>query len=391
MATTKYTIREQNEVHILKTIIENQSISRADISKRLGLNKATVSQITKLLIEQDFVLETGVGNSTNSGGRRPLLLELNKNHSFSISIDLGMDYIYLVGGLLDGTIFFSTQSRHSEVSSDSMIKLINEVIQHAPKTNHGLSAITLGVHGIIKNNSIVFTPYNKMNYSDLELDIQQEFNVPIYYFNEANLAAIAEFSFSSKSNNLICLSIHTGVGAGVIENGRIQVGKNGQVGEIGHSILFPGGIPCPCGNNGCMEQYLSESALIKEYSTHTNRHLTLDNFLATIDSNDTAALDFIQNKLNLLSVCINNMVMMYNPDVVIIYSNIFSKRQEIITYLERNLNSHFAKDVKIRFSHLSVLASAVGGIALNNSNLLGTGLLKYPDESARISSSASNK
>ena len=69
--------------------------------------------------------------------------------------------------------------------------------------------------------------------------------------------------------NIISVSIHSGIGAGILIDGELYRGSHGQGGEIGHMILQANGRPCPCGNSGCMEQYCSEFILLKEYGTMT--------------------------------------------------------------------------------------------------------------------------
>ncbi|HAT4801695.1 TPA: winged helix-turn-helix transcriptional regulator, partial [Clostridioides difficile] len=107
MVTDKYTIREMNERLVLEQIIKNGPISRASIASTIGLNKATISAITKKLIDESLVHEIGIGNSTHSGGRKPILLVFNKCAGISLSMDIGYDYIFSSLSYLDGTIINS--------------------------------------------------------------------------------------------------------------------------------------------------------------------------------------------------------------------------------------------------------------------------------------------
>jgi len=87
-------LKQINKLLVLKTILDNKTISRAKISKLVDLNKATVSNLTDELIKEGFVIEKGYGHS--KGGRRPVLLEVNKNVGLIIGIDLGVNYIHLI-------------------------------------------------------------------------------------------------------------------------------------------------------------------------------------------------------------------------------------------------------------------------------------------------------
>src|SRR5699024_1484786 len=100
---------------------------------------------------------------------------------------------------------------------------------------------------------------------DLAFELQQALDMPVYVENEANLTALAETSFSTNKLNLVSVSIHSGIGAGIIINGELYHGRNGHSGEVGHMILYPHGVACPCGNKGCLEQYCSEKAILQQY------------------------------------------------------------------------------------------------------------------------------
>ena len=101
--------------------------------------------------------------------------------------------------------------------------------------------------------------------------LSQKYHTAVYIENEANLTALGEYCFSSDSTNLLSVSIHSGIGVGIIVNGRLQTGTHGTAGEVGHSTLFPHGNLCPCGNRGCLEQYASNKVLFDTYSHYTKR------------------------------------------------------------------------------------------------------------------------
>lgn len=106
MVTDKYVIREQNASLVMEQIVQHAPISRATLSANIGLNKATVSDITKKLLEEKLIEEIGIGESSHSGGRKPILLQLNKKAGLSIAIELGYDFISTMVTYLDGEVVF---------------------------------------------------------------------------------------------------------------------------------------------------------------------------------------------------------------------------------------------------------------------------------------------
>src|SRR5699024_1178787 len=99
-------------------------------------------------------------------------------------------------------------------------------------------------------NKILFTPYYDLSGIDLVKQLKDKLDIPIYLENEANLAAMAESSLNNLHKDIVNFSIHTGIGAGVIIDGKLYRGFEGRGGEIGHTTLYPGGLQCPCGNKG---------------------------------------------------------------------------------------------------------------------------------------------
>src|SRR5699024_9803931 len=123
-------------------------------------------------------------------------------------------------------------------------------------------------------------PYYNLSETDLVKQLEDILHVPIYLENEANLAAMAESSLNNLHKNIVNCSIHTGIGAGVIIAGKLYRGFEGRSGEIGHTTLYPGGLQCPCGNKGCLEQYCSQSSIVNFYGVaKQNNSLNLNDLI----------------------------------------------------------------------------------------------------------------
>lgn len=95
--------------------------------------------------------------------------------------------------------------------------------------------------------------------------IQQATGLPVIVGNDANVAALAEQRFGTGRgvNNLVCITLGTGVGGGIIDEGRVLTGHRGVAGEMGHIVVQAGGAPCPCGMQGCLEAYTSATAIVR--------------------------------------------------------------------------------------------------------------------------------
>ena len=215
--------------------------SRADIARNLQLNKSTVSSIYNDLNKQGFIEEVRVGHSTNSGGRKPRLVRLNRNYGFVASFNIGATHLTSMFNFVTGELIRYNQEPIADFDILAIMQMINREIkemQAANETIHGLLGIGFSIHGIVNNNQIIDSPFLQLQGIDLQKYFAHEFNVPVVLENEANLSATFEHDFyvDSQVKNLISISIHRGIGMGVIANGRLYRGFHGMAGEIGRAL-----------------------------------------------------------------------------------------------------------------------------------------------------------
>ncbi|OJG98524.1 xylose repressor XylR, ROK family protein [Enterococcus termitis] len=375
----KYKIREQNESLILKGIIDHKNISRAELSTLTGLNKASVSSITKTLLDDGLIFETGIGSAGTQGGRKPIMLQFNPKAAGILSFDIGIDYLKGTLAYLDGTEVVSLQKKRITVDAKTVLPLLEQAINELSKAVAvEVVGLCVAVHGIVNENKIVFTPYYDLDTLDLYQELTARYEYPIFIENEANLAALGEYVFSLDSKTLVSLSIHSGIGAGIVDHGVLSKGQYGEAGEIGHSILYPNGKQCPCGNHGCLEQYASNSVLYETLAA-VKKLDYVDSAIVKelIDNNDEETLQELKNNAFLLSVGINNIIAVYDPEVVVINSSIYRNSPALLSVIEKHLTSRIARKVLIQNSDLGSQATLYGGIALCCQNFLNIKELKF--------------
>ena len=382
MIINKMGIREQNESAVLKTIIDNENISRAEVSNLTNLNKASVSQITKKLIETDFVREVGIGDSTSIGGRKPIQLQFNHYSSLAVTFDIGYNYVRGMLSYINGEMIASANHSDKMITKENVLATIDSMMKEfwpkMPKTTHGLVGICLAIHGIIHNQSIAFTPYYDLEDFDFITPLNQKYNTAVYIENEANLTALGEYCFSSDSTNLLSVSVHSGIGVGIIVNGQLQTGTHGMAGEVGHSTLFPHGNLCPCGNRGCLEQYASNKVLFDTYRKYTETDIVnSDTFAKAYHAGDKSAIELAQQNVEFLSIGLNNVITFSDPEEVFINSSVYRKIPTLLHALQQKLTSQFTKKTRIKNSQLGDQAPLFGGNVLVAKHFLNISDLRF--------------
>ncbi|MFT4245112.1 MAG: ROK family transcriptional regulator [Micrococcaceae bacterium] len=385
LITNKYIIREQNEAAILQEIINRGQISRAELSTQTGLNKASVSSITKKLIEDELIFEIGIGDSSSSGGRKPIMLAFNGKSALVIAFDLGTNYLEGVLAYIDGTIVETYSKERISIGSTNASEEINlaftQLTLKQPDTPLDIVGMTVAIHGVVNRHQPIFTPHYDLDKIDLYKELKANYSFPIHLYNEANLAALGEYTFSSEYQNLVTVSIHSGIGSGIVESGEMFLGKNGQAGEIGHTILFPNGKQCSCGNRGCFEQYASSNVIYDKLAKQKQlEYVNSSIFLEYVSKNDKEAQALIQGNAEFLSIGINNIIMMYNPEIIIINSSLCRAIPQMIEIINQYLKSQFSREIEVKNTLLGDYATLYGGVSVSCQEFLRVKGLKFKEK-----------
>ncbi|EUJ52296.1 ROK family transcriptional regulator [Paenilisteria rocourtiae] len=368
-------IRESNERTVLSVIVNDGPLSRANLSEKIGLNKASVSAIVKKLIEQNLIKETGIGESTVQGGRKPIMLELNKAAGFGISMDIGYDYIDTMVHYLDGTIQkrkllpFHTIQKATIIAK--LVTIIQEITAKLPKSPFGIVGLTIAIHGVIHDNQIIFTPAYDFTDFPLVEELRKHVDYPVFLENEANLLAMSEHAKNRQDSNLVCISIHAGVGAGIMMNDTLYTGENGLSGEIGHMIVQANGNACTCGGKGCLETYSSEKVILDAYrEISKNPKAIIPDLYRAYTANDSIALKLIANMVDYLSIAVHNIITLYNPKVIAIHSEISRLIPDFPEKIKQQLPRLTAQNIEMKKVSLGEEAILFGASVVTISNFL---------------------
>lgn len=362
-------IRENNSILVLSEIINRPEVSRATISEITGLNKATVSEIVRKLIKDNYVIEIGPGKSTSAGGRRPIQLTVNKKAGVSLSFDVRYDRISYLATYLDGEKL-DHRIVEKKMTNDTIVQTITDIVNEAKSEvgdiPFGIIGVAISVHGIVFENKIEFTPYFDLERIDLAAKLEDTLDLPIHLENEANLSALAESAFDNEHQNIISFNAHTGIGAGIILDGKLYRGNKGRSGEVGHTVLYPNGKNCPCGNQGCLEQYCSTKAIIRRFQDlKGDKTLTFDDLIESYQKKDSSTLNLILQFAKDFGIGLMNVIGNYDPQVVYINSEILEQIPELISLLNHYLNMTIYKHVALKQSVLGKKASLYGATVLN--------------------------
>ncbi|WP_280516912.1 ROK family transcriptional regulator [Lederbergia sp. NSJ-179] len=259
-------IRELNKSIILDIIRKQGPISRADISKKVAISPTTVASCVNVLMKDSLVMENGTGVS--SGGRKPILVQLNPVERFIIGVAINASKITIAALNLYATV--QRKESHSlthktyDDLSDFIIKLLRDFIEPYQQKEKCLG-VSITFQGIVDADKgvIVYNPKLNMTNVSLKEKIEQALQITTYIDNDTNGSLLAEKGYGhyQQSKNLVYVTIGDGVGASILVNDAIYRGHHGGAGEFGHTTINFNGPVCKCGNIGCLENYVSWPAI----------------------------------------------------------------------------------------------------------------------------------
>ncbi|MBS4218685.1 ROK family protein [Bacillus sp. FJAT-49711] len=363
-------IKKLNRGLILSQIIEYKKISRADLSKVTGLNKATVSVQVADLLEENLLIEEQLEH--NNLGRRPILLSLNRKAGYALGIDLDKNQIIFT---LSDLLGFPThieivqlQTKEYDEILEILIEYIIDIQKKCQGSAFGLIGVTVGIHGLVsKDEKVFFFPQLQWRNKNIKEDLKKKVDVPIFIENNANLTAFAEGVFKhNKCNNLISISMHSGIGLGMIMNDEIHQGFHGYSGEIGHMIVVPDGKTCACGNQGCWELYASEASFFKQLEENFNRtNADYYDIQSWLKSGDKDVSEQMEALIKHISIGMNNIINMYNPEIIVLNSELLRLNPDAVRQIENRLNSNISHYGKLVISELGKQACVMGACAFS--------------------------
>lgn len=256
---TQSSLSELNRARILQYLHHNGVCSRAQIAQALGLTPAAITKITAHLIDLKIIEE--VGYLEGKHHRQSVGIRLNGNNKHVIAIKFARSLITIAIFNLHGNQLSSQELRvHSNEQVNQALIEVECIVQHIIESDPNVLAIGVAVPGpYIKESGRTAVVSSMKQWSQVNLleRFQASFSVPMYIEQDARAGVMAEYLLSPQhsDSNLAYYLLGEGIGLGVIQNDQLLSGALGTACEIGHISIDVNGVPCDCGNVGCLERY----------------------------------------------------------------------------------------------------------------------------------------
>lgn len=374
-------VKSINRIALLRLLRENTGVSRAGLSELSGLTRSTVSLLIKELIDEGWLVEADAF-VTGSVGRRPTPLRLAGTGMVLLGADLGPDVVQVVATSVHGEILESNQaalrSKDPDEACHQLVEMTTALSAKMTRGGSRLLGIGVGLHGPVDKRSgmLEFAPNIGWRHVEIGRRLGAELaqaglgEVPVYYHNEADLAAVGETEFCEGpvEDPLVYVSCGVGVGAGIILNHALFTGASGSAGEIGHTTLVIDGQPCSCGRLGCAEAYIGLKAIAAAAGCFKNNVIDRRALRAHMSARDPGARAAFAQAGAVLGVLLQNAWTTFNPQVIVLGGETVTLGGDTLLDAATEVLAKYARRAGltapvVKTARYADLATAVGGAA----------------------------
>lgn len=331
----RFLIRSINQSILLNLVRGHAPISRPQLATLSGLSQATVIKITNNLIDRHLILEEEYAEST--GGRRAGLLEINPEGAFAVGVMAQPSSLTAVILNLHSEPVYSQQwdvalHDNSRQAIDLVAQCLEEFFSRSGVPREKIIGVGLGLGGLIDAERGRCIDSWILNWQNVEISrpLEDRLKIPVFLDNDINCLATYEklFGQGQPYHHFLVVAVGRGVGLGIVINDDLFRGAFGGAGEFGHTAVTTEGRLCACGNSGCLETYVSDAGIVKNYleCVRSNTYSlemgikepTTHEVLELARNGDEAAKAAFHRAGILLGVSLANLVNIFNPECVIL-------------------------------------------------------------------------
>ena len=364
------TARIINRDIVLELIRTSQPISRADLARRSGLGRSTISQIVEQLIGEHWVREGAMGSLPR--GRRPTMVGLNGD-LVAIAVDIHPRQASVALVDLNGRLL----SRWPvPITSDpaSSMRLIIECMQRIRPTgpNKSTEGIGISLPGRVNPTTqrLIWAPNLKWPEFDIKKMVETRMGLPVTLENDATACLMAERTFARMDGvrDAVLVAVGEGVGTCILANGQVFSGNNGMAGEFGHICVDPNGPRCGCGKNGCWEVFSSSRAALRYYRELKPKGpvVTFQELLNRAEGGDSAAAQALTTQAMWIGRGLRMIIAGVSPSTILIAGDLTAAWHRFGPVIEKEASdlTLAGSSPLIRPSHEGEIARLRGAAAL---------------------------
>jgi len=386
-------VKAHNLQAILRTLLHQGAISRVRIAQLTGLSTTTITNLVAELSDQGIVVEDGREPNHSGGVGRPRIpVRLVPSARYAVGVHIGVGDIRVAVADLFGQVQSYLTMSHAphapaEEVLDRVADLVEQTISSAKVDRNLVVGLGVGASGLVDPHTGLNVLAPNLNWRNLPIgDIFSErLGLPVCVDNNVRTMALAEamFGAAQEINTLAFVYARVGVGAGFVMEGNIYRGSRAGAGEIGHTtIVMDSGVPCRCGNTGCLETLVSEPEIIRLAQDLAARHPkstlaaklsdsskpTIEQVFDAARAGDKETQAMLQERAHYMGIALANLVNSLNPDMIIM-GGLFAAGHDVLLHqveetMRRCAFANLGDSVELRVTTFGHKVGMIGAAAL---------------------------
>ncbi|MDO8184200.1 ROK family transcriptional regulator [Conexibacter sp. JD483] len=343
-------LRDRNRRLVVDELRRAGLISRAELARRTGLSRSTVSTLIADMQAQGLVAEREVDGAGPQGGRPPVLLSLERAAGVALGIDFGKRHVRVIVSDLAHTVLADLErpmetEQSAQEGFDAAVELAGQALAEAGVAQTDIIGAGMGVPGPIDvatgevGSSAILPGWVGVRPEEV---VARQLGIPVKAENDANLGALAELTWGAGrgSDDFVYIKVSSGIGGGLVLGGQLYTGSGGIAGELGHSMVDEHGPVCRCGNRGCLETIASTRQIVDLLRPARGADITIEQVIAHAREGDRASRRVIGDAARAIGVVIAQVCNVLNPAKVVVGGDLSAAGDVLLDPLRDEVTRH---------------------------------------------------
>jgi predicted NBD/HSP70 family sugar kinase/biotin operon repressor len=371
-------LRESNRLRVIQALQILGVTSRADVARRTGLSRSTVSTIVAALQAEGVVVDRDAdGRAAAGGGRPPAPISLFPAAGLALGVDFGKRHLAVALADLSHELL-AEEWREMPDDYDATTgmgraaELVELVLGAAGADGERVLGVGMGLPGPVHRSGVVGSSAILPGWAGTHAAERMSdlIGLPVWLRNDADLGALAEATWGAGrgASAVVYLKLATGIGAGIVIDGRLFGGAGGTAGEIGHTSLDETGDICRCGSRGCLETYASGAAIAGLLSRSLGEPLGPDDVMQRAVDGDPGCRRALADAGRHIGAAVADLCNLINPERIIVGGSMAVAGDVLLDPLREAVGLRAipsaAEDVEIVLGELGERAELLGAVAL---------------------------
>jgi predicted NBD/HSP70 family sugar kinase len=380
--------KSQRDKRLIESLVYREgAVSRVGLHSLTNLRRSTISTLTRQLIDEGKLVEAGP--SDNPMGRKQMLLKLNRKYCYLVGLEFDDEQV--TAGVMDlepSVTRMITEKTDLSHGKEGLLRQLQsaakKVMSAARVPSSKLLGIGIADPGLVDTRRGVTTTCTTIDFwNDVPVTatFAREFKVPVLVESKTRARAVAEqkLGVGEREPNMIYLDYGTGIGAGVIVDGKLLYGQNCGAGEVGHTNMIRSGPTCKCGSNGCLEAVVGASAVesrtrkalsegvtsqLMQMAQEDPSRITVWLVLEAARLGDKMCWNLVAEVAEEIGVAMANLVNLFNPAMLVFDHRLGATGEEFLNLVSRVVKSNAlassASGLSLRFARLGKDAGLLG-------------------------------